>query len=65
MPFVTQKSTRSGSLFLSYGQYVGSPIVLSSLRPRGVMSLDSPVDMLGIVVSSCSELTPQGIIKVF
>jgi hypothetical protein len=40
MPFVTQKSTRSGSLFLSYGQYVGSPIVLSSSRPLGVMSLD-------------------------
>jgi hypothetical protein len=26
MPFVTQKSTRSGSLFLSDGQYVGSPV---------------------------------------
>jgi hypothetical protein len=26
IPFVAQKSTRSGSLFLSDGQYVGSPM---------------------------------------
>jgi hypothetical protein len=47
---VTQKSTRSGSLFLSDGQYVGSPedrcfelffpIVLSTSRPLGEISLD-------------------------
>jgi hypothetical protein len=51
IPFVTQKSTRSSSLFLSGGQYVGSPvdecfklflsIVLSALRPLGVVSVDS------------------------
>jgi hypothetical protein len=50
IPFVTQKSTRSGSLFLSDGQYMGSPvdrcfklflfIILSTSRPLGVMSLD-------------------------
>jgi hypothetical protein len=50
VPFETQKSTRSGSLFLSDGQYVGSPIdrcfkllpsiVLCSLCPLGVMGLD-------------------------
>jgi hypothetical protein len=44
-------STRSGSLFLRDGQYVGSPvdrcfklflsIVFSTSRPLGVMSLDS------------------------
>jgi hypothetical protein len=49
-PFVTQKSTRSGRIFLSDGQYIGSPIgrcfklflsiVLSSSRPLGAMSLD-------------------------
>jgi hypothetical protein len=48
--FVTQTSTRSGSLFLSDGQDVGYPIdrcfksflsiILSGSRPRGVMSLD-------------------------
>jgi hypothetical protein len=50
IPFVTQKCTRSGSLFLSDGQNVGSPvdirfklflsIVLSSSRPLGVMNLN-------------------------
>jgi hypothetical protein len=50
IPFVKQKSTRSGSLFLSDGQYVGSPVdrcfklilsvALSISRPLGVMSLD-------------------------
>jgi hypothetical protein len=49
IPFVTQKSTRSGSLFLSDGQYVGSPIdrcfklflsiILSTSRPLGILSL--------------------------
>jgi hypothetical protein len=46
-PFVTQNSTRSGSLFLSDGQYVGSPvdvlfppIVLSTSRLLAVTSLD-------------------------
>jgi hypothetical protein len=48
IPFVTQKSIRSGILFTSDGQYVGCPverwvrlllsIVLSRTRPRGVMS---------------------------
>jgi hypothetical protein len=47
---VTQKSTRSGSLFLSDGQYVGSPEdicfklfffnVLSTSRPLGEVSLN-------------------------
>jgi hypothetical protein len=50
IPFATQESTRSGSIFLSDGQYVGCPIdgcfklflsiVLSSLLHLGVMSLD-------------------------
>jgi hypothetical protein len=50
VPFVTRKSTSSRSLFLSGGQYVGSPIdrcfklflsiILSSLCPLSVMSLD-------------------------
>jgi hypothetical protein len=58
IPFVTQESTRSSSLFLSDDQYVGSPVdgcfklflsmVLSTSRPLGVMSL-----------------TPQGSIKIF
>jgi hypothetical protein len=49
-PFVTQKCTRSGSLFLSNGQYVGPLVdgcfklflstVLSTSHPLGVMSLD-------------------------
>jgi hypothetical protein len=53
MPFVTLKSTIFNSLFLSDGQYVGSPlnrwfklllfIVLSSSRLLGVMSLDSQI----------------------
>jgi hypothetical protein len=48
--FVTFKSTRSGSLFLSDGQYVGSPvdrrfklclsIVLNTRRPLGVINLN-------------------------
>jgi hypothetical protein len=50
IPSVTQKSTESGSLFLSVGQYVGSPVdrcfklllssVLSSSRHLGVIILD-------------------------
>jgi hypothetical protein len=48
MPFVTQKSTRSGSLLLADGQYVGSPvdrcfvfaIVLSTSRALGLVSQD-------------------------
>jgi hypothetical protein len=50
IPFLTQKSTKSGSLFQSDGQYVGlqeercdrltSLIVLSTSRPLGVMSLE-------------------------
>jgi hypothetical protein len=50
IPFVTEKCTRSGGLFLSDGLYVGLPIdrcfklllsiVLSSFRPLDVMSLD-------------------------
>jgi hypothetical protein len=58
IPFVTHKSTRSGSLFLPDGQYVGSPIgrsfklflsiVLSTSRPMGVMSLDPQVSMLSM-----------------
>jgi hypothetical protein len=70
---VTQKCSRSGSLFLSDGQYVGSPIdryfmlflsiVLSTSRPMGVISLDLQ-SMLSIVVSSCDELTSQGIAEV-
>jgi hypothetical protein len=73
---VTQKSTRSGSLFLSDGQYVGSPIDryfkllrffhrYEYLASSGCNDSGSPVGMLSIVVSSCDEPTPQGIVKIF
>jgi hypothetical protein len=64
---LTQKSTRSGSLFLSDGQYGGSPIdwyfklflsvVLSSSRPLNVMSLD-PQSVCVMVSFSLPGLLP-------
>jgi hypothetical protein len=57
IPFVTQKSTTSGSLFLSVDQYVGSPVdmclkflsvVLIILRPLGDISLDPQLVCLGL-----------------
>jgi hypothetical protein len=55
---VTQKCTRSGSLFLSDGQYVGShvdrccklflSIVLSTLRPLGVVSVELQLAYLAL-----------------
>jgi hypothetical protein len=65
--FVTQKFTRSGSLFLSDGQYVGSPVYRVSscfsfhhfeyFGSLGCNESDSPVDMLSIEVSACDEPT--------
>jgi hypothetical protein len=70
IPFVIQKSTRSGSLFLSDGQYVGSTVdrcfklFLVSFHhfvqftSSGCNVSGSPVGMLCTVVSSCDELMP-------
>jgi hypothetical protein len=69
--FVTQKSTRSGSLFLLDCQYEGSPknrrfklfspIVLSTLRPLDKINLEPHSVCLALV--SCDELMPKGHVK--
>jgi hypothetical protein len=74
IPFVTKNSTRSGSLFLSDGQYVVFPvdrwikfflsIVLSISRPVGVMILDPPVGMFCIVASTCDEPVSESNVKI-
>jgi hypothetical protein len=58
IPFVTQKFSRSGSLFLLDGKYEGSPadrcfklflsIVLSTSRPLGTVSLDPQLVCLAL-----------------
>jgi hypothetical protein len=68
IPFVMQESIRSGSLFLSDGQYVGFPLDrcfklfffhrFDYFASSGCKKSGSPVRMLSILVSPCDEPTP-------
>jgi hypothetical protein len=75
IPFVTQKSARSSSLFQSDSQHVGSPVercdrlfFFHSSEYFATSRCDetgTPYSMFSVAVSSCDIPLPEGVVKFF